>query len=386
MRRTLGIVLKVLDSATYLVALGRTVGFLVILVARGTLGHDIYAVLWAWAAFAAVALARRAWRLEALAPRSAGWLGWVAAGAFWLALALHQAGVPEGRFRYLPDLDLRVDVDAARAPSPENPAMTETTARNEFGLRGLPHRALEPGAILVALTGCSFVFGENLPEPEAPHAALEHALRAQGVAAQVYNFGWPGVGPATNGALLAYARSVLPVRLGVAILMGHHMGGGRDSGGAWGSAAPGLAYRVLAASGLEPVYLVLDHHLAARSAGRPRPARSLDAFLERTGGLPLLVVTDFSDANTADLSPDDRENVLRQQAEARAWFDAHPGVAWLDVSLDPAWRGAERDRLGHYWSRQGVTQVASILARAAARALERDAASHPPTPEAVTTP
>jgi hypothetical protein len=227
---------------------------------------------------------------------------------------------------------------------------------------------------VIAISGCSYFYGENLIEPDSLHVALEQALGQQhGVSAEVFNFARPGASAGTQGAMLAYAANRLPIRLTVAVVMSHHMGSRNDCQAAWEERDPSFLYRLMIATGVAPVAIAIRNAVARLKGAELHPSQALDALLKSAGGLPLLVITDLADQK-GSTSPAKRQPVDAMIEEARAWFEAHPEVAWRDVSLDPEWRSAETE-MGHYWSPNGVQQVSRILASAIVDVLTRDLAT-----------
>jgi hypothetical protein len=132
-RQTSAVILRVADTALFLLAFLHTAGFLTVVASRPVATTDVYDVLVAWAMFAVVAVVRKIWRLKTLAPGTT-WLGWLAAGVFALVVASYQAKVDTRLCLLVPDLGLRVLLD----PHPGWQAVGRDydIPRNEFYVRG----------------------------------------------------------------------------------------------------------------------------------------------------------------------------------------------------------------------------------------------------------
>lgn len=290
--------------------------------------------------------------------------------------------------------------------------------------RGQRERSRSPDAVVIALVGCSMIFGVGLDDADAPDRALERALRRRGVNAEVHNFGWFPVDVGGLTTLASYAANVLSPDLVVLYLPGHHTAV-REGVGQVDRLHEDFFYRLYVATHYPPLVAAReltdlaresDFHADRRSlfevlfpdsygAARrwlvsivevrrspPAPARPktdrpevlafLDELARVAASRRLLLVTDTADGahfggwigrtTAADLA-------LREALGARPELDA------VSVSDDPAWQQAPTRPDGH-WTAEGARIVAERLADLIAERLRAPRRATGSTPGAGLTP
>jgi hypothetical protein len=255
---------------------------------------------------------------------------------------------------------------ATEAELPMPPGAHHAFSRDEFGKRGDPGRDRPAGVPVVALVGCSMIFGSGVADADAPHVRLEESLRVDHrLETRVYNFASSMEATNAMTRLVREARERLAPDLLVVYLPGHHAAApsGLDERRELLATSP--LFRLFVAAHWEMLYarLIPAAGAACSAADMVCQVReNLDAFLDAAAGTPLLLVPDLRDASHFDSPfPDSAEDVALQRMLAE-WFGAHPDVAEFDVSFDETWAAAGTlpDR---HWNAEGIRTTMAILAR-----------------------
>ena len=238
-------------------------------------------------------------------------------------------------------------------------------AIDEFGMRGKPHRDRPAGVPVVALVGCSMIYGAGVADDEAPSVRLEESLRRdKGLEARVFAFAIGMEAASSMTALVRQAIAGLRPDLVVVYAPAHHA-----------TAREGLEERVrrLGTDGLFRLFVAAHLELLyERVVGDPGPCprgdvacqtlRSYDDLSDAARGARLMLVPDLRDASHFDRPfPGSVEDRALQRAVA-GWFAAHPDVALFDASPDDAWAAAGT-LPDHHWNAEGVRTTMGILAR-----------------------
>ena len=347
----LGDALAVVRSAVGGLCLLWLPGALVVHRARGAWGSEEWLALGASVAWLVLTVAG--------APRPARWSAWIRGP---LALALLLAGL-DAYGTWLGAWHARRGT-AGPAILEQEPGRPHIEL-NEFGMRGKPGRDRPAGVPVIALVGCSMIYGSGVADDEAPAVRLEESLRtAQGLDTRVYTY---AIGMEATNALVSLvhrARVELRPDLIVVYAPWHHamVPTGieeRRQRLLWDP-----VFRLFVAAHLE---LVWDRLLGAEEpCGRGDEScvmpRNLEAFRGAAGGNRLAVVVDLRDASHFDRAfPVTDQDKAKQQA-VDAWHAAHRDVVLLDVSPDEEWAaaGTLADR---HWNPQGIRTTMAVLAR-----------------------
>jgi hypothetical protein len=300
-----------------------------------------------WLGLVAAVVLLRVRKLHRVLPRRPLWVAGGLVAAFAFAMLQVGSRLSEGRIR-VPELGIWVLGPQRVEQVCLGGHLCWTYSTDEHGLRNVPGRPTSGDGPVLAVFGDSFVFGAGVDDGDTLPAQLQRALAGVQPGLRVVDAGLSGLSLASYPAMIRYVES----RYGadwLLVVMNRTDVVLRDINTRLNLVSDNVLWRLLAALNFE---VVIEYAWLASLSDEPTPdaARALverlDALVAAGGGRPLLVVSDWLPAHTALLA---------------SWFERHPGVGWMNVYDNPAWRQAETLPNDAHWSPRGIAVIVQQL-------------------------